>query len=188
MNAQLSPDQIKAFVMASHGDLDTVKTMLAENPALLNVEYDWGPAGGLETGIGAAAHVGNRPIAQFFLAQGAPSNICVAAMLGELEQVRAFLDRDPSLANARGAHGIPVLFHAAMSGNVEIAEMLHARGCKEGYNHALHSAISFGHAEMVQWLLTHGVTDVNTPDYQNKTPLQRATEMGHTEIAELLRQ
>src|SRR5688572_20161515 len=82
-------DPVKAFVLAAHSDLDTVQKMLADRPELLNIEYDWGAMGGLETPIGAAAHVGNRAIAEFLLAKGAPSNICVAAMLGKDDEVKA---------------------------------------------------------------------------------------------------
>src|SRR3954453_17117025 len=124
MITELPVELIKDFVMASHFDLAKVQAMLKDRPDLLNVEYDWGPQGGTENGIGAAAHVGNRPIAEFFLAQGVPSNICVAAMLGQVDQVKAFLESDPALANARGAHGITVMFHAAMSGSIPVVELL----------------------------------------------------------------
>src|SRR5262245_11227008 len=102
-----TPETIKEFVIASHFDLGKVKTMLVADPSLLNVEHQWAP-NDFENGIGAAAHVGNRPIGEFFLAQGVPSNICVAAMLGRADEVKAYLAGDSSLANARGAHGIPV--------------------------------------------------------------------------------
>lgn len=182
----LSEETIKTFVLASHTDLEKVKLMMAEHPDLLNVEYDWGP-GGKETGLGAASHMGNRSIAEYFLAQGAPATICTMAMLGETDQVKAVLAQDPALANARGAHGIPVMFHVAMSGKVDLAEMLLAAGCQEGFNSALHGAISFNHQDMVAWLLTHGVTDANVQNFQKKTPLERAIEEDHPEIAELLR-
>jgi ankyrin repeat protein len=147
--------------------------MLDDDPALLTISYDWG-LGGLEDGIGAAGHVGNRAIAEFFLSQGVLLTICVAAMLGQTDDVRAFLESDPEQAQAKGPHGIPVLFHAAMSGKVEIAELLLATGCREGFNQALHGAVNFSHLEMVAWLLEHGVTDTNTLDFQNKTPLEKA--------------
>jgi uncharacterized protein len=181
----LTTDDIKKFVMASHGDLETVKTMLAAQPGLLRVEYDWGP-GGLEDGLGAASHVGNRPIAEFLIAEGAPPTICTLAMLGDTAGVKKELASDPAQANARGAHGIPVMFHAAMSGKVEIAESLLAAGCKEGFNHALHGAIMFGHTDMVAWLLDHGVTDLNARDWQNKTPLENAQANNQQAIVDLL--
>lgn len=178
-------ETIREFVIAAHGNLDSVQAMLAERPGLLNLEYDWGP-GGLEGGLAAAAHMGHRAIAEYLLAQGAPVTICAAAMLGDLAQVRHFLEDDPGLANARGAHEIPVLFHAALSGQVPIADLLDACGCNEGHNQALHAAISFGHTEMVAWLLSHGVTDIEEPDFRDQKPLERAVELKHQAIISLL--
>jgi ankyrin repeat protein len=179
-------ETIKAFVIAAHGDLNTVRTMLAAQPNLLHVEHDWGPAGGREDGLGAASHVGNRPIAEFFLAQGVAPSICALAMLGRSDDVGARLKADPSLASARGAHGITVMFHAALSGDIEVAELLKAAGCKEGYNHALHAAIAGKHTTMVAWLLKNGATIADIPDFENKTPLERAQASDQHEVVALL--
>ena len=48
----------KAFVMAGHHDLETIKTMLKANPELLEVAFEWQP-GDFETALQAASHVGN---------------------------------------------------------------------------------------------------------------------------------
>lgn len=187
MAEQLSPEMIREFVIAAHFNLDKVKSMLAENPDLLNVKHQWGE-NDFEDGIGAAAHVGNRAIAEFFLAQGVASNICAAAMLGRLEEVQGYLEQDRTQANARGAHSIPVMFHASMSGNIKITELLKAYGSSEGYSDAVHGAIAYGHKDMVVWLLDNGATDVNVQNYEGKTPLKKAIEGDQTEIAELLRE
>ena len=178
-------EQTRAFIIAAHGNLAVVKQTLTDHPDLLPVYYDWGDSG-LENAIGAAAHVGNRQIAEYLLSLGAEPNICVWAMLGDVVQVRAILKTDRSQANARGAHGIPVLFHAAMSGNLDVVEALYAAGCHEGFNFALHGAVNFGQTEIVRWLLAHGVTDVGTKDFQGRTPLEKAQEAGAEEIVELL--
>ena len=178
-------EQTRAFIIAAHGNLAVVKQTLAEHPDWLPVFYDWGE-GGLENAIGAAAHVGNRAIAEYLLAEGAEPTICVWAMLGNLPEVSAILSVDPTQANARGAHGIPVLFHAAMSGNMEVIEALAAAGCNEGYNFALHGAVNFRHAEVVRWLLSHGVTDPATKDFQGMTPLEKAQQAGAEDIVRLL--
>ncbi len=187
MSDTLPPERIREFIISAHGDLSKVQAMLAEAPELLTVEYDWGPSG-LEDGLGAAAHMGNRAIAEFFLDKGLPLNICVAAMLGDAQAVNTFLSAAPALANARGAHGIPVMFHAAMSGDVSIAQTLHDHGCNEGLSSALHGAINFNHKDMVIWLLSNGADDLKVPNYEGKTPLTRALETDQTEIADLLRQ
>jgi uncharacterized protein len=187
MSTEFTPDFIREYVIAAHFNLDKVKSLLQQHPSLLTVAYQWGPDD-FEDGLGAAAHVGNRPIVEFYLSQGVPLNICAAAMLGRTDDVRGFLDSDPSLANATGAHKIPVLFHAAMSGKTEIADLLLERGGGEGVNHALHGAISHGHLDMARWMLEHGAKDnLGVLNYEGKTPLQKATELGHTDIADLLR-
>lgn len=180
-------ETIKAFVLASHFDLGKVQIMLAEDSTLLMAAHEWGP-GDLENGIGAAAHVGNKAIAEYLLAQGAAENICTAAMLGQLDAVQQYLDTDPTLANARGAHGISVMFHAVMSGSTDVTSLLKAKGCTEGYSHALHAAINHGHGHMVTWLLENGATELDVFNYQGKTPVERALESDQPEIAELLRQ
>lgn len=187
MTASLSSDLIKDFVIAAHFDLDRVRTLLAEHPDLLNVRHQWGPED-FEDGIGAAAHVGSRAIAEFFLAQGAPSSICVAAMLGRADEVRQFLEADPALANARGAHGIALMFHAAMSGSLEVVDLLYERGCREGFSSALHGAINHGHKEIVAWLLDHGAADMSIKNFQGKSPMQNALDQNRQDIADLLRQ
>src|SRR5262249_54058606 len=38
----LDPEKVKAFVANAHGDLDAVRELLAEEPALVNAAWDWG--------------------------------------------------------------------------------------------------------------------------------------------------
>lgn len=188
MTGSLPPSQesINEFVIAAHHDLIKVQRMLAQEPLLLNEPAQWS-----ETPIQAAAHVGNRPIAEYLLNQGAPLDICTAAMLGQIETVRAMLNNDAELAHARGAHSIPVLFFAAISGHLEIADLLHGLGAEvntgAGSNTPLHGAVLFGQQGMVEWLIQHGA-DVNTNDYNGKTSLTIALETHQAAIAGILRQ
>jgi ankyrin repeat protein len=177
-----SAELVEEFVIAAHGNLAKVRTLLAATPALLNIPW----AKFDELPLAAAAHMGNRAIAEYLLAAGAPLTVCTAAMLGDTAQVTAYLDADPALANATGAHGIPILFHAAMSGNIAVAELLVAQGGGAGQDAALHGAVSHGRTEMVRWLLGRGA-DPNTLDFAGKTTLRAALDGGHTEIADLLR-
>jgi ankyrin repeat protein len=162
MTTPPSPPEI---VLVSHYNLARVKEILAEDATLLNLMYEpW-----QETPLGAASHVGNRAIAEYLRAQGAPLTLPTAAMLGRMEDVRTFLDADPANVHTTGAHGISLLYHAAMSGNVEIAELLKAGGTSlASAGHALQGATNYNRLAMVQWLLAHGA-DPNLPDYQNKT-------------------
>ncbi len=181
----LPQDLIDEFVGASHGDLDRVKELLAQHPDLLQGRARWD-----ETPLGAAAHTGAEVVARFLLAAGAPIDICAAAMLGMTDRVRAMLEAAPRQAQATGAHGISVLYHAAIRGRIDVAELLLARGADvnvgTGGNAALHGAAAFGQKAMVEWLLARG-GHVNAPDYNRRTPLHLALDNGHHEVAEILR-
>jgi len=180
---QPTPELVEEFVIAAHGNLEKVQQMLPQHPELLNIPW----ARFNETPLAAASHTGRRAIAEYLLAAGAPLTVCCAAMLGRTDDVAAFLAADPALANARGAHGIPILFHTAMSGNLALADLLLAHGGGEGADDALHGAITYGHTDMVVWLLDHGVHNLDALDFRGKTPLAAALENGQTAIADLLR-
>jgi hypothetical protein len=111
INRQLAQD----FVIFAHGDLPMTKKLLEKEPALLNATMDWG-AGDWETGLGGASHMGRRDIAEFLLEKGARIDIFCAAMLGQLDAVRAFLTLQPKLIDARGPHGFTLHFHAQVGG------------------------------------------------------------------------
>jgi hypothetical protein len=184
--ASPSADEIREFVIAGHGNLDKVKKMHAEQPALLNRSHEWQP-GDTETALQGAAHVGSRAVAEYLLAQGAPLDICTAAMLGQQEKVEQFLQQDANAIKANGAHGIPLLTHAALSGKVELVEMLSQRGATSGSSLALSLAVGKGDVAMSRWLLENTSPDLQFQNYQGKTALEIATEQGNTEIADLVK-
>jgi hypothetical protein len=111
----IEPELVGEFVLKAHGDLGVVKQLLEQEPAIVNAAWDWG-GGDWETGLGAAAHVGRRDIAEYLLEHGARMDVFAAAMLGEVEIVRVMLDAQPGLRNARGPHGIPLVAHAEAGG------------------------------------------------------------------------
>jgi ankyrin repeat protein len=182
----ISQDVIDEFVGNAHGNLARVKELLEQYPAVVNANASWN-----ETAIAAAAQTGQVEIAELLLAHGAPRDICVAAMLGQMERVTDHVRRDSAQAHARGAHGIPVLYHAIIRGHRDIGELLLAHGADvnadAGGNPAIHGAVLFGQADMVEWLLERSA-DPNTPNYEHKTPLRVALERNLDEIATLLRQ
>lgn len=183
----LSPERIREFVIAGHGDLAKVQAMLDETPELLNLAHEWQP-GDTETAIQGAAHVGNRAIAEFLLSRGAPLEISTAAMLGQIETVRALLEREPTQAQHKSAHGIALLPHAALSSRVEMLELVWTYGAREGSSMALGLAVGRGYTDAVRWLLENTNPDLSWQNFQGKTPLQHALQGGHTVIADLLRQ
>lgn len=118
MNDQLQPlaaDLVREFVAVCHGDLNRVQELIGRQPALVNAAWDWG-GGDWETGLGAAAHTGQRDIAIFLLSNGARIDLFAAAMLGQLDMIKAALDAFPGALLTPGPHGIPLMEHARMGG------------------------------------------------------------------------
>jgi len=112
---QLDSAKVQAFVAGAHGDLDVVRSLLEEEPALVNAAWDWG-GGDWETGLGAAAHMGRRQIALYLLEHGARLDLFAAGMLGYFEVVTAILSDFPEMREALGPHGIPLVEHARVGG------------------------------------------------------------------------
>ncbi len=123
---------VQEFVGAAHKDFEKVKSMLKETPDLLNAVnnlggWDW------EDAIGAAGHVGLRDEALYLLEQGARPTICVAAMLGNLEIVKAYITAFPHMKDAVGPHKISLMRHAKAGGDhaLPVADYLRSIGAKE---------------------------------------------------------
>ena len=125
----IDPERVAEFVLKAHGDLGVVRQLLEQEPAIVNAAWDWG-GGDWETALGAASHVGRRDIAEYLLEHGARMDVFAAAMLGETEIVRAMLDAQPELREARGPHGIPLLAHAEAGGEQarDVVDLLQAVG------------------------------------------------------------
>src|SRR5947209_20486402 len=113
-------DLVREFVLAAHANLPRVQELYEQDPPLLNCkvpEFD-------ENALEAAGHMGRRDIADYVLEQGAPLTIYAASMLGQRDAVERFLAEDPELAKRPGVHGFSVMYHAALSGDTTIAELV----------------------------------------------------------------
>lgn len=119
-NSAIAPELVNQFVRDAHGDFDSVKKLLEKEPALVNSSWDWG-GGDWETGLGAAAHMGRKDIAEFLLNKGARIDLFAAAMLGKLEIVQAVVNDNPAVVNEKGPHGIPLMTHAKKGGKESAA-------------------------------------------------------------------
>lgn len=181
----LTEDLIEAFIVAAHGNLPRVREMLILHPGLLNARHYWTKTDS-ETAIQAAAQTGSVPVVEYLLERGAALEITTAAMLGRKADVERLLNEDPKAIDARGAHGIPLMPHAAMSGNVELAKMLYARGATTSTSHALSNAVMHGDARMARWLLENAKPDLSWKSYEGKGLLTIAKETGKQEMLDLL--
>jgi hypothetical protein len=109
------PERVARFVGAAHADLAEVRRMVERQPSLARAAWDWG-FGDWETGLGAASHMGRRDIADVLLAHGARPSIFSAAMLGQLEVIKAFVAASPGIQRTPGPHGLTLMAHARAGG------------------------------------------------------------------------
>lgn len=105
----------REIVGAAHFDEKKVRELVGRRPSLVNAWFDWG-FGDWESALGAASHVGRRPIAEFLIANGARIDIFAAAMLGMTDVVKAFVAAQPGVQRTLGPHGITLLDHAKAGG------------------------------------------------------------------------
>ena len=109
------PAIVKEMVLVSHVNLARVRELLQQHPELAKASWDWG-FGDWETALGAASHIGNRPVAELLIERGAPPTHFSAAMLGQLDVVQAFVAATPGLQRIRGPHGLTLMLHARKGG------------------------------------------------------------------------
>ncbi|CAN5586538.1 hypothetical protein BH11PLA2_BH11PLA2_51220 [soil metagenome] len=112
---QINRVLVQDFVTFAHSDLAMTKKLVEKAPLLVNAMIDWG-GGDWESGLGGAAHMGRRDIVEYLLAAGARVDLFCAAMMGQLEAVKALLTLEPKLIDARGPHGFTLHFHAQVGG------------------------------------------------------------------------
>ena len=123
------PELVQEMVRVSHFDLKRVQQLVEAQPSLARAAWDWG-FGDWETALGAAAHMGNRPIAEYLISRGARPSLFSSAMLGHLEVVKAFVAAQPGVQRIRGPHSISLLAHARAGGDAArpVADFLDSLG------------------------------------------------------------
>lgn len=112
---QINRTLAQDFVIYAHSDLEMTRKLLDREPGLINAAIDWG-GGDWETALGGASHMGRRDVVELLLSRGARSDLFCAAMLGQIEIVRAWLTLQPTLIDAKGPHGFSLHFHAQVGG------------------------------------------------------------------------
>lgn len=123
------PAVVKEVVGASHSNLARVRELVERQPALADASWDWS-FGDWETALGAASHTGRREIAELLLSHGAQPTMFSAAMLGQLDVVKAFVAARPGIQGTHGPHSITLLAHARAGGQSAalVVEYLEALG------------------------------------------------------------
>lgn len=109
------PELVRELVTVAHGNLKRVEELVSRRPSLARAAWDWG-FGDWEDALGAASHIGSREVAEYLLAHGARPTLFSAAMLGQTDVVRSFVEAAPGIVRIKGPHGITLLAHARAGG------------------------------------------------------------------------
>ncbi len=179
-------DKVREFVIAAHRDLDAVQALYAEHPELIDEPIEWGP-GQTESPLQAAAHTGQRAIAEFLLENGATPNMVAYAMLGDEDKFNELLAQDPDNINEIGAHNFSLMFHAAFGGNIAIIETINNQVEDANLGQALLASIMANRIEAVRWFIEHDA-DLTATDFQGRTALEMAVEFEDEALIELLKE
>ena len=180
---------------AYFGDLDTVKTLVAEGTEV-NTKDEAG-----YMPLHCALCGGHKEIVQFLLGEGADVNVKTAAdrtplCFAQTAETAALLIAEGADANARVEFGHTVLHNAVNQGDVQIVALLLAHGAnantKAGSTDSLwkgwtplHVACDNGRKAIVETLLAEDV-DVTAKTDKGETPMSLAKGNGHRQVVELL--
>ena len=149
------------FVGSCHGQFAKVKELSQKNAKLVHSVATTG-----ERAVEAAAHMGNKPIVNYLLDNGAPYSILTATVLGDLDSMKKMIAEDENRINERGPHDFALLWYPAIGRcKLDITEFLLENGADiEGQNYlgttALHWAAMTGNVDLVKLLIENGA-DVN---------------------------
>lgn len=182
--APLDHEIVAGFVGACHRDIDGVKSMLKQEPGLVNASFNRG-AGDWENGMEASSHMGRTDIADVLIAHKARKNIFWAAMAGEEAIVKAFVLVDPETVNTGGAHNISLMAHAAICGTVSLTAFLKEQGARIN-NKSLEHAVRGNRIEMVEWLVENGANP-KSKDIFGNFHYDTTEKKGYEQVAKFLR-
>lgn len=174
--------QVQFFLAIRAGDLATIKTLVAQNPTLLQVQTEWKMALGLHywplgsTALHLAAGMGSTALLAYLLAQpiavdtmsrGGMTALQVAVIMQQTASVQLLLDHNAD-PNLRSAAGYPALHLAVMREYGAIAALLLKNGSdlalldNQGRS-ALDWAVAKQNQRLVDLLVSYGAPQVDLP-------------------------
>jgi len=170
--AQADSDDRTPLHAAAAKDAVEIAAYLLDAGAPMNARTDEG-----RTALHDAIEHGGDRVRDLLLSRGAEVDICSAAILGRVDEVREMLARDPALANDRSTELSP-LGWAAFGNQTEVAKVLLDAGARMD-DGELHCAASVGHVEVGRLLIERGV-DPNALNESGATALHAAATMRYT--------
>ncbi|XP_046557461.1 protein fem-1 homolog A-like [Haliotis rubra] len=115
----------------------------------------------------------------------------MACIEGHVDIVKYVLSQKVAGINSRGECGSTPLMMAAAKGHRDVFDLLVSKGADvslvddDGDNN-LHVACIGGHVDMVKYVLSQKVADINSRGQYGRTPVMLAANMGHREVFDLL--
>ncbi|XP_067683447.1 serine/threonine-protein phosphatase 6 regulatory ankyrin repeat subunit B-like [Haliotis asinina] len=115
----------------------------------------------------------------------------IACISGNVEIVEYLMSSGADIHSKGGEHDRTPVSMAAMKGHRLVFDLLVNEGCcvtdaDADTNNILHHAVIGGNKEIVGYLLTNEIFDINTPGQYLRTPVMMAAESGRKPVFELL--
>ncbi len=180
-----SPEQFLDAARA--GDVDQLRTMLAENRELMQSRNELD-----QSAILLALYHRKPEVAEFLLSAGVELNLHEAAAVGALDRVKTLVAERGRLIDAHATDGFTPLSLAAFFGHLDVARHLVDQGANLNLaaNNKmmvapLHAAVASRNTAIVELLVSAGA-DVNQQQQHGFTPLHAAAQNGDEAIAALL--
>ncbi|XP_067653298.1 putative ankyrin repeat protein RF_0381 [Haliotis asinina] len=177
------------------GDLSEVKVILAKGSADVNCKKWIG-----RTPVMVAAEKGHRTVVGLLVSNGANMSVVdkyglnilhSACQGGDVEMVNYVLSNEKVDVNGKvECGGTPVML-AARTGHLKVVQMLVSKDAdlslvnKRGEN-ILHASCRGGDVEVVKYIISQNIININSEDLSRRTPVMVAETRGHKHLVELL--
>ncbi|XP_046570765.1 ankyrin repeat domain-containing protein 50-like, partial [Haliotis rubra] len=176
------------------GDVEVVKYVLSQNMLDINSRVQCG-----RTAVMLAAEHGHKDVVELLVDKEASVSLVdetgdnvlhCACRGGDVEVVKYILSKNRVDIDRRGSKKMTPIMVARHCGHKEVVELLVSKtadGSLKYYNHKtmLHSACWEGNMEVVKYVLSQNIVDINSRRWK-KTPVMVAADRGHTELVEVL--
>ncbi|XP_071085551.1 serine/threonine-protein phosphatase 6 regulatory ankyrin repeat subunit A-like [Haliotis cracherodii] len=180
---------------SSEGNMASVKRILEAGWVDVNSR-----GGDSLTPVISATLRGHRKVVELLVSEGADVSLVnvygdnilhLACMGGHMETVKFVLSLNLVDINSRGLRSRTPVMKAALKGHREVVELLVSDGADVSLvnvygDNTLHLACRRGHIETAKFVLSLNLVDINSRGWRSRTPVMRATVVGHREVVELL--
>ncbi|XP_048247739.1 ankyrin repeat domain-containing protein 50-like [Haliotis rufescens] len=183
------------FYASKAGDLEEVKRLLTTAGVSVNcrVEGSWTP-------VMVAAYWEHKEVVELLVSRGADVSLVdedgnntlhFACMREDVKTVKFVLSQNVVDIDGRGCGSRTPVMEAARAGHKEVVELLVSEGADVSLvdvdgNNTLHFACMRRDVEMVMYVLSLNVVDINSRGLRSMTPVMMEALYGHRDVDELL--